>query len=153
VTETGLRTGLALAGGLFFAAVRRGLITLALVAGSGLGTAAPATAASTLAASGDATSITAHSADLNGAVYRERVGARWLFEYSTSSTFSTSLLSTPPVLLAGRLTVVERQISGLAPGATYYWRVVLAVRSGTTTAQTVGATRTFETLTAPAPTS
>ena len=123
-----------------------------MAAGVGLGLAAPvpAMAADTLAASGDATSITATSADLNGVVYRERVGARWLFEYSTSPTFDGSVLSTPPVTIPGRLTAVESQVSDLAPATTYYWRVVLVVRSGTRAAQTYGATERLMTAGSPA---
>jgi hypothetical protein len=138
---------LTLARRLFLAAVRHGLIALAVVTGLGLGTASPALASDTLVSSGDATSITSSTADLNGVLYRERIGARWLFEYSTSPTFDIALLSTPPLLLPGRLTAVERQISGLTPATTYYWRVVLVVRSGTQAVQSFGATETL--LTAP----
>ena len=115
----------------------------------GLGVAAPALASDTLVATGDATSITTDSADLNGVVYRERVGARWLFEYSTSSHFNTSVISTTPVAVHGRLIAVERQVSGLVPDTTYYWRVVLVVRNGTKTAQTFGSTSTLVTAATP----
>jgi phosphodiesterase/alkaline phosphatase D-like protein len=112
---------------------------------AGLGAAVPALASTSLAASGDATSITATSADLNGVVYRDRVGARWLFEFSANSGFNTLVATTTPVPLTGRLTAVERKVTGLAPGTTYYWRVVLVVRAGTKTAQTFGATKTLTT--------
>ena len=45
-------------------------------------------------------------------------------------------------------------MSDLIPGTTYYWRVVLVVRSGTRIAQTFGQTETLQTaalVTPPAP--
>jgi phosphodiesterase/alkaline phosphatase D-like protein len=132
--------------GLSSPTMQRRLIALIVGTAVGLGAAAgPAMASTTLAASGDATSITTTSADLNGVVYRDRVGARWLFEYSANSSFDTMVASTTPVTIKGRLTAVERQVTGLAPDSTYYWRVVLVVRSGTRTAQTFGATKTLTT--------
>ena len=125
--------------------MQRRLIALIVGMTVGLGAAAPAMASTTLAASGDATSITTTSADLNGVVYRERVGARWLFEYSANSSFNTMVATTTPVTIKGHLTAVERQVTGLAPATTYFWRVVLVVRSGTRTAQTFGATKTLTT--------
>jgi phosphodiesterase/alkaline phosphatase D-like protein len=134
------------------AAVQRGLIALIAGMAVGFGAAAPAMASDTLAATGNATSITADSADLNGVVYRDRVGARWLFEYSTSAQFNSAVLTTTPVAIHGRLTAVERKVSGLVADTTYYWRVVLVVRSGTHTAQTFGQTQTLQTAALPATT-
>jgi hypothetical protein len=125
--------------------MQRGLIALIVGMTVGLGTAVPALASTSLAASGDATSITPTSADLNGVVYRDRVGARWLFEYSANPGFNTLVATTTPVTLTGRLTAVERKVTGLAPNTTYFWRVVLVVRAGTRTAQTFGATKTLTT--------
>jgi phosphodiesterase/alkaline phosphatase D-like protein len=125
--------------------VQRGLIAFIAAVAVGLGMAASAMAADALASTGNATSITPTSADLNGVVYRDHVGARWLFEYSSSPGFNTTVVSTTPVGMTGRLTVVERKVTGLIPATTYYWRVVLVVRSGTRTAQTFGSTQTLET--------
>jgi phosphodiesterase/alkaline phosphatase D-like protein len=130
--------------------VQRGYIVLIAAVAIGLGAAAPALASDTLAATGDATSITTSSADLNGVVYRERVGARWLFEYSVNPQFDATVVSTTPIMVRGRLTAVERKVSGLTPDTTYYWRVVLVVRSGTHTARTFGSTATLMTAAAPA---
>jgi phosphodiesterase/alkaline phosphatase D-like protein len=129
----------------------RGLIALVAAMAVGLGAPPPALAADTLAATGDATSITADSADLNGVVYCEKAGAHWRFEYSPSPHFSSGVASSLPGSLRGQLTAVERKVSDLAPATTYYWRVVLVVRSGTRTAQTYGSTATFQTDAAPVP--
>ena len=125
--------------------MQRGLIALIAGLAVGLGVAEPALASPTLAGTGDATAITDSSADLNGVVYRERIGARWLFEYSPSAHFNDAVSTTTPVALAGRLTAVERQVTGLMPSTTYYWRVVIVIRKGTHTEQTFGATHTLAT--------
>jgi hypothetical protein len=129
--------------------MQRGLIALIAGMAVGLGAVASAAASDTLVATGDATSVTANGADLNGVVFRDHVGARWLFEYSTSSRFNAAVMTTTPVAMHGRLTVVERRVSGLRAHTTYYWRVVVAVRSGTRAVQIFGQTETLTTLAAP----
>ena len=105
--------------------MRRGLTALVVGVTAGFGVVAPALAGGgLLASSGDATSVTDRSADLNGVVFSPRPGAHWRFILSERRSFHHAEV-TPAVALHGRLVAVERQLSGLSPATTYFWRVQL----------------------------
>jgi phosphodiesterase/alkaline phosphatase D-like protein len=108
------------------AAVRRRWIALVtgMVATSGV--VAPALAASPMVVStGNATSVTMSGADLNGIVNIEGQHSQWLFEYTAQAGFKRGVKVTPAVAAGVGLRLVERRVTGLKPGTTYYWRVVV----------------------------
>jgi hypothetical protein len=103
-------------------------------------------AASTLVSTGDATSVTTVTADLNGVVDTSVKGSEWLFQYGLSSGLGTGATSTPAVKAAAGLDAVERQLTGLVPGDTYFWRVVLRTPTAKGFDSTYGKTAKLTTL-------
>jgi hypothetical protein len=76
----------------------------------------------TIATTGQATSITATSAELNGVANPSEDGATWQFQYGTSSAYghSTTMTST-----GTGLDLVSAKVTGLKPNKTYHFRLVV----------------------------
>lgn len=109
--------------------------------------AGPASAnAATFATTGNATSVTASGADLNGVAQPAAAGASWRFQYSQTPGFTAAVEVTAPVKLKRGLTVVERHVSGLVAGTTYYYRLLVESPQGDQTIDTFGATASLTTL-------
>ncbi len=125
--------------------VQRRLIALAAGTAVGFGAAAPAFGGQPIAASGDATSVSATAADLNGVVARAAPGTRWRFAYSPNARMRRGLTLTPAVPLHGRVVAVERHVSYLRPHTRYFWRIVVLVTAGHRTYVVDGARRSFVT--------
>jgi hypothetical protein len=103
-------------------------------------------AASTLVSTGNATSVTTVTADLNGVVDTSVKGSEWLFQYGLSSDLSAGATSTPATGAAVGLDAVERQVTGLVSGDTYFWRVVLRTPTAKRVDSTYGRTTKLTTL-------
>jgi hypothetical protein len=87
----------------------------------------------------DATLVAETSATLNGYVSaHENAGASWWFEWGETTTFGNAT----PVRIPGRYSApVKTSVTKLAPGTTYYFRIV-----GENSNRTYGTTKTFVTL-------
>jgi hypothetical protein len=79
-------------------------------------------APSTIATTGQATSVTATSAELNGVVNAGSAGATWLFEYGKTTSYDHS---TKETAVGTGLTVVSSKVTGLAPDTTHHFRLVV----------------------------
>jgi hypothetical protein len=94
-----------------------------------------------------ATSVSTHSAQLNGTAGPTAVGATYYFQYGTNTNYG---VETSPVALSassgGR--VVKATLSGLQDGATYHFRLVTHSSSGLTS---TGVDQTFTTTGAATP--
>jgi len=97
------------------------------------------------ATTGSATSITDHSAVLNGSVVPETKTTDYKFEYGTTAAYGQA---TPTVTLTVEHVsqAVTATVDGLAPGTTYHVRVKATNKEGVVT----GADRTFTTAAATA---
>jgi len=92
--------------------------------------------------------ITTNSVTLRGQVNPNGFATTWIFEYSTNINFTS--VQTTPTVSAGSGTLsqnVERNITGLSPSTTYYFRIVATNVNG----QSVGNILTFTTETIPPP--
>jgi V8-like Glu-specific endopeptidase len=92
--------------------------------------------------SGTASAITSNAAMLSGIVNANSVATQAFFQYSRTADFSVL----DGTVIAGDVTGTETAalsapISGLEPGATYYWRLAATNTAGTT----VGGTQSFAT--------
>jgi hypothetical protein len=125
--------------------VQRRLLALTTVTAVTLSVAAPAFGGLPLAASGNATSVTATGADLNGVIARAARGTRWRFAYSPDIHMRRALVLTPALLLHGRVVAVERRITHLRPDTRYFWRLVVIVDVHHRTEAIDGARRSFRT--------
>jgi hypothetical protein len=119
-----------------------GLAVLLLIA-------APAYASAV--STGNADAITSSGARLNGLLDPSVGGFTWFFQYGTSSDLSSAATSTAPQtasISVGDLDAVSQLVSGLKPGYTYYYRVVLETPAGTgvTAAELFGDTDQFTTV-------
>ncbi len=93
--------------------------------------AAPAYASAV--STGNADAITSSGARLNGLLDPSVGGFTWFFQYGTSSDLSSAATSTAPQtesISVGDLDAVSQLVSGLKPGYTYYYRVVLETPAG-----------------------
>jgi myo-inositol-hexaphosphate 3-phosphohydrolase len=82
---------------------------------------------------GTPTGIATPNATLVGFVNPNGVSTKYYFEYTTSPTFET-VISTPTGEAGSGTSVVQEDapISGLAPGTTYYFRIVASSATGET---------------------
>lgn len=79
-------------------------------------------APATIATTGQATSVTATSAELNAVVNAGSAGATWLFQYGKTTSYDHS---TKETAVGAGLTVVSSKVTGLAPHTTYHFRLVV----------------------------
>lgn len=70
-----------------------------------------------------ATGISSAGAILNGAVNANYLSTEIIFEYGTTTTYSVSVPAVQSPLTGSILTNVSANISGLAPGVTYHFRI------------------------------
>lgn len=107
--------------------------------------------ADSVATTGNATSVTQTSAELNGVIdptYSDNV---WAFEYSTARDFSVNPQVTKPQAVGSGTQAVSATVKGLTPNTTYYYRVAVYWQPGTgRPTYRTGDTVRFTTL-APAP--
>lgn len=82
---------------------------------------APAAVAAATATTGGVTNLTSTSATLNGTVTADSGGARWYFEYGTSTEYG-QLTATQQV--PSGTTDVAANLTGLMPATTYHYRLV-----------------------------
>lgn len=87
-----------------------------------------------------ATLVTGTSARLNGFVEQNGAATHYRFEYGTAPKSFTKTTSYVNVKLAGEKVTAE--ISGLAPGTTYYYRIFATNSSGSTPGNEVNFTTT-----------
>jgi alpha-tubulin suppressor-like RCC1 family protein/phosphodiesterase/alkaline phosphatase D-like protein len=85
----------------------------------------------TLAASG----IKDHGATLQATVMPGGGSTTVSFEYGTTTSYGTTVAAVPPVVSGVGATSVSREISGLLPGVTYHYRVVVTNGGGTRTGE------------------
>jgi len=113
-----------------------GIATLALLA-------LPSRAASNVATTAPASGVTSTSATLNGTINTGGVDSEWVFQYGTSTTYSNR---TPVQAVSGASASqkVSATITGLTPGTTYHFRLVVGQGSYPTTYYT-GDDLTFKT--------
>jgi hypothetical protein len=90
----------------------------------------------TVAINVGATYVTPTSEMLNGVVNVTDPASSLQFEYATSQDFSSSPQFTSPGALGAGTTVVSATITGLTPGQTYYFRLVVLQFQGSYNAQT-----------------
>jgi hypothetical protein len=105
---------------------------------------APAALAAAAATTGGVTNLTSTSVTLNGTVTGGSGGASWYFQYGTSPAYGqvTAIHQVP-----SGTTDVSADVTGLMPGTTYHYRIVV---SGTYSEDDAfGADATFTTLAAP----
>lgn len=94
-----------------------------------------------IATTGQATSITPTSAELNGVANPAKPGASWLFEYGTTTAYGHST----EVTSAGTgVSVVSAKVTGLSPRTTYHFRLVVR-QGGSGPATSDGADASFTT--------
>jgi hypothetical protein len=91
---------------------------------------ASAQAAVPTATTGNTTNITQTSARLNGSVKPNNEATTWHFEYGTTTTYGTNTPEQGPIAAGGGTTSVFADISALAPGTTYHYRLVATNASG-----------------------
>lgn len=87
------------------------------------------TSAAPAIVTGAASHLTASSATLNGVVNPEALATSWYFEYGTSTSYG-SKTPTRSLPASPNNTKVSAAISGLAPQATYHFRVVASSSAG-----------------------
>lgn len=100
----------------------------------------PQTTSAPTVTTGAASSIGEVSATVAGQINPGGLGTSYHFDYGTSTSYRSS--SKPGTLAAGDTAVgVSAQLSGLAPGTTYHYRVVASNAAGSV----LGSARTFTT--------
>ncbi len=72
---------------------------------------------------GSATDVTSSSAVLNGMASSNILGSTWYFQYGTSLSYGDN--TTPTLLSSDTVQSVSASISGLLPGTTYHYRLVV----------------------------
>lgn len=105
---------------------------------------APSALAAATPTTGAVTNLTPTSADLNGTVAASQDGTNWFFQYGTSLDYG-QMTATQQV--SSGTTPVSAQITGLMPGTTYHYRLV--VNEGAYSPDTFGADQTFTTPASP----
>lgn len=109
--------------------------------------------ASAEATTGNATSITDSSAQLNGAIDPVYPDSAWLFEYSTSPSFAKDVHYTPGQAAGQGVEAVAATVTGLSASTSYYDRVIVYQQADTTAGPKFepGNTVSFTTVAAPVP--
>jgi len=102
---------------------------IAVLAASLLITASAQAAVPTVT-TGNTTSITQTSARLNGTIKPNNEATTWHFEFGTSTTYGTNTPEQGPIAAGSGNTAVFADISALAPGTTYHYRLVGTNASG-----------------------
>jgi hypothetical protein len=98
-------------------------------------------AASSVATTRPATSITDHAATLHGLVYTGATGTAWLFEYGPTRGLGSY---TRPETISSGATAVALRLHFLTPGSTYYFRLVV-IQGGYMATASFGATLSLKT--------
>jgi len=110
-----------------------------------LGSAIGASSATPTAMTGDATTVSQNQATLNGTVNPNGTQTNYVFQYGTTTAYGRT--SSTASAGAGTAPVAaSRNVTGLAPGTTYHYRIVA---TNTQKKQDVGLDRTFTTQPAP----
>ena len=122
--------------------VRRYVATLAALIGA-LALAVPAAAAIAPASTGGATDITTNSAVLHGVVHPTDSQSSWYFEYGPTAALGQRTPSHPTG--SGQANA-SQSISGLDPGTTYFYRLVVVQGTFPYSTTSRGETRTFTTM-------
>lgn len=89
------------------------------------------------------TNVTSTSAVLHGVATEGGAGSTWFFEYGTTTSYGRS---TPSILVTSGAEDVSATVTGLLPGTTYHYRLVVV---GSYNQQATGNDATFMTLAAP----
>ena len=91
---------------------------------------ASAQAAVPTATTGNANSITQTTAKLNGTVKPNNEATTWHFELGTTTAYGTSTPEQGPIAAGSGTTNVSADVSALAPGTVYHYRLVATNPSG-----------------------
>jgi hypothetical protein len=125
--------------------LRLRVLTLAACgAAAALIAAAPAQAA-TSTTNGGATSVTATSATLNGSLQVTYPDSAWAFQYGTTTAYGK--VTQAQIVQPGSSYAVSIKVSGLTPGTTYHFRLVVYQETTTTSDFSASQDRSFQTLT------
>jgi hypothetical protein len=112
-----------------------------LIVGLGVGSAADSPAVT-----GNATSVTGTSAQLNGTVAPGGLDTFWAFQYGTSTNYSQTTPTMGP--FTGTSTIsASTLITGLTPGTTYHFRLIVIQGEAGTSGESTGYLGADETLT------
>ncbi len=94
-----------------------------------------------------ATSVTATSATLNGSLQVTYPDSAWAFQYGTTTAYGK--VTQAQIVQPGSSYAVSIKVSGLTPGTTYHFRLVVYQETTTTSDFSASQDRSFQTLTAP----
>jgi hypothetical protein len=108
--------------------------------------AAPVQAA-TSTTNGGATSVTASTATLNGSLQVTYPDSAWAFQYGPTTAYGH--VTKAQLAQPGGVQTVSVPVTGLTPGTTYHFRLVVYQVTTTTSDYSASADRTFQTLAAP----
>jgi streptogramin lyase len=100
-------------------------------AGHRIGRATISAAQAPVATTGNATSVSATSATLNGAVNPEGAAVSYHFEYGTTTAYGSSTPVRATSFADTNNHSVSEAVSGLTPNTTYHYRIVASNTSGT----------------------
>ena len=111
--------------------IRAGLGALALVPLLVAALAATAAAALPSVTTGPATGVGTTSATLTGKVNPNNLATTYFFQYGRTRTYGTQTPTQGPTAAVKQTINVSAAVAGLAPGATYHYRLVAVNTSGT----------------------
>jgi hypothetical protein len=127
--------------------MRLRVLTLAACGAAAALIAAAPVQAATSTTNGGATSVTSSTATLNGSLQVSYPDSAWAFQYGPTTAYGH--VTKAQLAQPGGVQTVSVPITGLTPGTTYHFRLVVYQITTTTSDYSASADRTFQTLAAP----